>query len=151
MELMRRLSNISISGKSVAAMLALALLFFSCRKNDGPSRTANLESFLAKQEAGLFGYGGFLFKYTPEDCQISINVKRNMIRLQNDSQTNWMHVHLANYPSYKGETIELELRYMAGGDEIVSLTAMEVAKAENDRFWLWDAENNMGIILPHCW
>ena len=131
--------------------IVLLLVFISCRKDEDSSGVANLDEFISKQEAGLFGYGGFLFKYTPLECQISINIKRQQIRLQNDSQTNWLHVHFSRFPKMEGESIELELRYRAGGDEIVNHTAMETVRAEKGKYWLWDSENNMGIIVPHCW
>lgn len=140
-----------MSNKAVLATLAIAMLLFSCRKGENPSGIANFDDFIARGESGLFGYGGFLFKYTPQDCQISINVMRKQIRLQNDLQTNWVHIHLTKFPSVKGEKIELEMRYKAGGDEIVTFTTMETVKVEEKRYWLWDYGNNMGIILPYCW
>ena len=140
-----------MSGKAVAISILVSLALLGCNKNREPEGIANVNDFMAKKEAGMFGYGGFLFKYNPQDCQISVNVKRHQVRLQNDSQTNWLQVHLTKFPSSKGETIELELRYMSGGDEIVNRTAMETVKTAEGKFWLWDHQNNMGIILPQCW
>lgn len=148
---MKRLQRQSISGKTFTLAILASLVLLCCKKNEEPEGIANVNEFLAKKEAGIFGYGGFLFKYNPQDCQISVNVKRHQVRLQNDNQTNWLQVHLTKFPSSKGETIELELRYMSGGDEIVNRTAMETVKTDDGKFWLWDQKNNMGIILPQCW
>ena len=148
---MKRLQKQSMSGRTVFLAILASLVLLGCNRNREPEGIANMDDFMAKKEAGLFGYGGFLFKYNPQDCQISVNVKRHQVRLQNDSQTNWLQVHLTKFPSSKGETIELELRYMSGGDEIVNRTAMETVKTAEGKFWLWDHQNNMGIILPQCW
>lgn len=133
------------------ALLAFAILASSCRKESGDQGVMDLDSFMDKQEIGLFGYGGFLFKYTPQECQIAVNIKREQIRIQNDTQTGWINMYLAKFPSETGEEIEIELRYMSGGDEIVQSTVMETVKASGNKFWLWNRSNNMGIVIPHCW
>ena len=148
---MKRLPKISISGKWLAISIMLALLLFSCRKGEESAGIANLDDFISRQDAGLFGDGGFLFKYTPQECQISTNIKRHQIRLQNDPQTSWLHIGFAQFPRSEGEKIGVELKYRVGGDEIVNVTVVETVKVRGEKYWLWDSKNNLGVILPHCW
>lgn len=148
---MKKLQKISAYHKVVLVALASLLLIVSCKKGEESPKVPDMDDFISKQEAGLFGYGGFLLKYTPQECQIAVNVKRRQVRIQNDNQTNWINVHFSKFPFQTNEEIELELRYMSGGDEIVHTTVMETVKASDNKFWLWDQTKNMGIIVPLCW
>lgn len=148
---MRRLQKLSVFFNIAVITLAVATLFVSCGEDNEGNDFVDLDGFLTKQDIGLFGYGGFLFKYTPHECQISVNVRRKQIRIQNDSQTAWTNIVFKKFPSDVKDQIELELRYMSGGDEIVQTTVMETVKVSGDKFWLWNRTNNSGIIIPQCW
>lgn len=152
MEVMKLLQKQLLSGRSLILVALLGCIFASsCRKDEDGDTLFNLKDFMSKQEPGLCGYGGFLFKYTPKECQISVNTGRKQIRMQNDNQTNWLHMQFSRFPSENMEDIEMEFRYMSGGDEIVHSTIMKSVKAESDKIWLWDEEQNLGIVLPICW
>lgn len=148
---MKALQRYFLSNRIIAVFIFLAVALSSCRKSEENANISSVESFLLKEETGLFGYGGFLFKYTEQECQLSINAKRKEIRLQNDNQTNWLHIQLAKFPSQVQEEIGVEFIYMSGGDEITHSAAMKILKRTERLYWMWDGKQNLGIILPHCW
>lgn len=134
---------------SIAVILA-ALLLLGCDP-ERPQKSASLEDFLQKKEAGLVGYGKYMFRYSHEDCQICVNKRRKHVRLQNDKQSYYVHVELSNFPNTIKEKLEVTLSYSLGGDQVNSIYNMEVMESKSDKIWLWDNKKHTGIILPVCW
>lgn len=137
----------------INVLLAAVLLFsaVSCRDDNRHGKSAGVKDFVQKQDAGLFGYGGFLFRYSEENCQISFNRQRRQIRLQDDVQSGYLNVAFEEFPASGANETTLEMRYKAGGDEIVYSGRMEIVQVSADKIWLWDGKDNMGVILPVCW
>ena len=132
---------------SVLLFLALVLLAVSCSK-DSPGKPVELEDFVQKKECGLVGYGGYLFKYSDEKCQLGINRKRRYVRMQNDDQTDYVHVVLLKFPSTSDVQVGVDLKYRLGEDEISNTMQMECVHFSGNNVWLWNNVKKMGIILP---
>lgn len=135
---------------SSIAVIVVALLLLGCDR-DRPWKSANLEDFLQKKEAGLFGYGGYMFRYSQEDCQLSVNKRRKHVRMQNDKQSHYVHVEMESFPNTLKEKLEVKLSYNLGGDQVSSCYNMEVMESKAGKIWLWDNKKHTGIILPVCW
>lgn len=147
----RKYTRKYLSANLLLAVVLFLLCFISCKDDNGRGNSPTERDFLEKQDTGLFGYGGFLFKYSPENCQISFNRKRRQLRLQNDSQSGYLNVIFGKFPS-DGETeTEVEIRYKSGGDEIVHSEIMEILENNGNKIWLWDRKNKLGVILPVLW
>lgn len=137
----------------VKVLLAVfvVVLAVSCRDDNRRGKSASVKDFVGKQDAGLFGYGGFLFRYSEKNCQISFNRQRRQLRLQDDGQTGYLNVVFGKFPSSGEKAVDVEMRYKAGGDEIIYADRMEIVQVSDDKIWLWDSKDNMGVILPICW
>lgn len=132
-------------------LLVIASLFMlSCNKSN-KENTDQLEQFLQRNESGLWGYGGFLFKYTSNTCQFSINVQRRQIRMQDDSQQDYINVQFASFPPAIEGEVELQLRYKVGNEENTRNCIMTAVKSQGNKIWLWDMQGNIGIIIPSSW
>ena len=129
----------------IFAAAAIALLF-SCKK-DEKRADAGLQEFIKREECGLFGHGGFLFRYDEASCQFAINPARKQVRMQSDSQDDYVNIQFSEFPSPTSMNAELLLRYRVGNEEISSRCNMEAVKYEDNKFWLWDSGNNLGIII----
>ena len=135
---------------SKVLVIAAMLLLLSCRKAENDSGS-HLEQFLKMEESGLWGYGGYLFKYSYKNCQFSINPMRKQIRMQEDGQQYYVNIQFAVFPPASEGEIELQLTYRSGNEENQRKCIMTARKSEDNRLWLWDAQNNMGIIIPSSW
>ena len=124
---------------------AALVLLFSCNK-DEKRRGAGVEEFVKRDDCGLFGHGGFLFRYDEGNCQFSINPARRQARMQNDSQEDYVNMQFSTFPSPASAGVEVVLRYKVGNEEISSRCNMETIKYEGNKFWLWDGENSLGLI-----
>lgn len=136
---------------SKVLLLVIAIfLMLSCRKSNTETQD-QLQHFLQRSEAGLWGYGGFLFKYSPQSCQFSINVMRRQVRMQEDSQQDYINIQFAVFPPAVEGYTEMKLTYKVGNEENSRNCTMAVMKNQDNKIWLWDEQNNMGIIIPHSW
>ena len=135
---------------SKAIMAAVLLMLLSCKDTEKPGGS-QLQQFLEMDGSGLWGYGGYLFKYSHQNCQFSINPARRQIRMQEDGQQYYINIQFASFPPATGGEIELQLTYKAGNEENRRSCTMTVEKTEDNKLWLWDAPNNLGIIIPDSW
>lgn len=135
------------SNSLVLLTILLALGFSGCTK-DSPKKPMVLDDFIRKQECGLVGYGGYLFKYSDAECQLSINARRRQVRMQNDDQTDYVQVVFGKMPGNGDMASDVQLRYKVGSDEISFVGRMEIVKSSNAKVWLWDEGRSLGVILP---
>ena len=131
-------------------MAAALLVLLSCRKTEDTGGS-QLQQFLEMEESGLCGYGGYLFKYSHKNCQFSINPARRQIRMQEDGQQYYVNIQFAVFPPASEGEIELQLTYRSGNEENLRKCIMTAQKNEENKLWLWDAQNNMGVIIPYEW
>lgn len=127
------------------AAVAMAFLI-SCHK-DEKRDGAGLQEFVKRTECGLWGHGGFLFRYDEENCQFSINPARKQARMQSDNQEDYVNVTFSSFPTPALMKVEAALRYKVGNEEITSKCLLETVKIEDNKFWLWDSGSNLGIII----
>ena len=135
---------------SKAIVAAALLVLLSCRKTEDTGGS-QLQQFLEMEESGLWGYGGYLFKYSHKNCQFSINPVRRQIRMQEDGQQYYVNIQFAVFPPASEGEIELQLTYRSGNEENLRKCIMTAQKNEENKLWLWDAQNNMGVIIPYEW
>lgn len=143
---MKRFIREYLSGRFLVPVLVAAILA-GCGK-DSPKRPLVLDDFIRKEECGLVGYGGYLFKYSQEDCQLSINARRKQVRMQNDDQTDYVQVVFSRMPGKGDFSSDVHLWYKLGADEITSVGKMDIVRFSDSKVWLWDNGRNIGVILP---
>ena len=129
----------------IIAAFAMAFLI-SCHK-DEKRDGAGLQEFVKRTECGLWGHGGFLFRYDEANCQFSINTFRRQIRMQSDNQDDYVNILFSALPTPAMTKVEAELRYRVGNEEISNISNMETVKIDGNKLWLWDNSNCLGIII----
>ena len=135
---------------SKAIVVIALLMLLSCRKTE-ETGGSQLQQFMEMKESGLWGYGGYLFKYSQRNCQFSINPMRRQIRMQEDGQLYYVNIQFAAFPPASEGEIELQLTYRLGNEENSRKCIMTAQKCEEYRLWLWDAQNDLGVIIPYEW
>lgn len=148
MDLKRVYIKILQSGRWLLLLFIASLMIISCRSKGDEPPVLNLDDFLAKNECGLYGYGGYLLRYNEEKFQISINEKRRQIRVQSDDQKAYFNVVFAMMPSSIDEVVSIDFSYKGGGDELSYKMEMVLYKATSQNMWLWNQDEKLGIILP---
>lgn len=149
MVLKKKFTKILISGNLALIAAVLCIAIVSCRKdNGGKGDIMELEDFVEKRECGLVGYGGYLFKYSEKNCQISVNLRRKYLRMQNDMQTDYVHAEFDAMPYETGKNVMVGMRYKVSTDEIVNSVPMTAVRVSADKVWLWNEENRIGLIIP---
>lgn len=134
-------------------MVLFVLLFAvcGCSKKEVPDSRIEYDDFINRQETGFVGYGGFLFKYDGGKCQMSVNIKRKQLRMQNDTQTDYVHITFNSFPDALLKSVSVVLRYKVGSDEITVPAEMEIAKLEDGKVWLWNNAKGLGLVVPVLW
>ena len=134
----------------ILAILIAASTLCCCSKSEH-GVISGIEEFMERSDSGLYGHGGFLFRYDQENCQLSINLKRKQIRMQSDDQTDYINMHFLQFPSPSLESVDIVLTYKVGNEEITSNCNMEIVKYSTNKIWLWDTKGHHGIIIPAKW
>ena len=148
---MSTFTKILRSGKLFLLLSVFLFAVYGCSKKEVQDDYMEYEEFISRQETGFVGYGGFLFKYTDSQCQLSVNVKRKQLRMQNDSQTDYVHMTFSSFPVEPLKSVGVALRYKVGSDEISVPLQMEVVKRSEGKVWLWNSARGMGLIVPALW
>ena len=148
MVLMRAFTKILRSGKLLAVAFAVGFVFWGCNSKDEPVGPIGFDDFITRNEIGFVGYGGFLFKYSNSDCQLSINAARRQMRMQNDAQSYYVHMSFSAYPVSNLQSVDVVLTCKLGNEEIKVPSHMDVANVSADKVWLWDSIREIGLIIP---
>ncbi len=137
------------SGKLFLLLFVLCAALVSCRKTPaGNGGSVDKKEFVKKSSYGLVGYGGYLFKFSDNECQISINKRRKIMRMQNDLQTDYVHMVFAANPTGVEKTVQVEIRYRVGADENICSAVMDNVKVTEKKMWLWDGDRGLGLVIP---
>lgn len=148
----RFIKILRFQGKILLFAAVLLCMCPGCRRgNDMPDAHEQLEDFIGRRSVGLFAFGGFLFKYSDQECQMAVNLKRKQMRLQNDNQMDYVHIKFLKFPDASSVAQSVEVWYKVGKDEIHSVSKMETVKMGDGKIWLWDMEKKAGLILPVWW
>ncbi len=150
MTVQKRKYTRGLSLSKVLAFLLMASILYCCRKEEITGITG-INEFLERSDSGLYGHGGFLFKYDKTNCQLSINLMRKQIRMQSDDQTDYINMQFLTLPTTSTESVDVTLIYKVGNEEISNNCNMDIIKYQSDKLWLWDMENHLGIIIPAKW
>lgn len=138
-------------GKLFMVLFVLLFAVCGCGKKEVHDEHIEYDDFINRQEIGFVGYGGFLFKYTSGECQMSVNIKRKQLRMQNDTQTDYVHIAFNSFPDASLKSVGVVLRYKVGSDEITVPVEMEIAKREDGKVWLWNNTKGLGLVVPVLW
>ena len=125
----------------------LLLASVSCREE---IKIDSLEKmvFMSQDTIGLYNMGLRTFLFDPQLHQQSYNLSRRQYRLQTDEQDSCLNVIFEQYPEDKGDIITTSLDYRDTRTVINNTAGYECSKIRDNKIWLWNKEELIGIIIP---
>ena len=121
-------------------VMAFVLLLVSCNMRL-EEKELDADTFVKFKEYGLVKGRKYLFKYNGATCQMVNNKGRRLLRMQNDTQSEFVNVVFGQ------ESVELAYKLEKSGEIITLSMEMVVLKSEDMKVWLWSKEMNMGLIV----
>ena len=128
--------------------IIFVIFFFSCNPPEIKIDSKEKEKFLFSTEVGFYLGGKGEILYDKETHQISTNRKRKQIRIQNDTQTEFVDINMQNRPHSLGVHTIIDFHILNNG-EISSFSQLyECSKINSEYYWLWNSETKTGFIIP---
>ena len=121
-------------------VMAFVLLLVSCNMKP-EEKELDADTFVKFKDYGLVMGHKYLFKYNESTCQMVNNKGRRLLRMQNDTQSEFVNVVFGQ------ESVELAYKLEKSGEIITLSMEMVVLKSEDMKVWLWSKEMNMGLIV----
>ena len=121
-------------------VMAFVLLLVSCNMKL-EEKELDADTFVKFKDYGLVMGHKYLFKYNESTCQMVNNKGRRLLRMQNDTQSEFVNVVFGQ------ESVELAYKLEKSGEIITLSMEMVVLKSEDMKVWLWSKEMNMGLIV----
>lgn len=143
--------------KQVLLAISVILIFTQCDglKADGTEgggteeEETALEKFLSYDQLGSYSSSGSIFLYSEENHQIGISTSPTyQFRIQTDSQSTYLFIEIDEVPSTLNDVVEVSVQ-SSGISSLssVSTLSMTVSKSASDQIWLWDATEEIGLII----
>jgi hypothetical protein len=131
----------------IIASLLIICFLTSCRK-EIVIDSVEKRLFLQESSVGCYKSARDYLIYNPSIHQISVNAKRNTVRLQTDDQKVFFNIQLENFPKSIG--VNIPAKVYQGVDGVISeyTYLFECSKIEHGQIWLWNKEGKIGVIVP---
>ncbi len=122
---------------------------FSCDRNENPENKISVEYFAGQVNIGVYLDGNNIFAYNESEYQIALNRMRKVLRLQTDGQEHYVNMLFSVFPlPGEGMRVNIDMNYKTLKDQrIISLVPV-IIKKRDGKYWLWDEDMKIGIILP---
>lgn len=141
-------SGMKTNNTITAAAIALLMISIqSCRENVIQIDSLEKKTFLQESLEGVYRNGSPLFQFKETSHQKAVNPARLQYRIQTDEQDTCMNIILDALPKSAGVHITTSIDYRSPGELISNMSHFECSRIQNDRLWLWSADNLTGIIL----
>lgn len=107
------------------------------------------EVLLVHTDVSLSHKGKNQYTFNPALGQMSLNADKTVYRYLSDDLKSWMEVNCQSKPGGVGEKVIADVRWKSrtsDGDE-KDLT-FEIKQTDGSgMIWLWDSENNIGLVI----
>ena len=107
------------------------------------------EVLLVHTDVSLSHKGRNQYTFDPTQGQMSLNAEKTIYRYLSDDLSNWMEVVCQSKPGGVGEKViaDVKWKYRNSNGEETNLT-FEIKQTDgNGMVWLWDSENNIGLVI----
>lgn len=116
-------------------------------KEDETTSVSGRDSFLENTEYGLYVGNTRPMMYQKYEHQISTNADRTTFRLQTDNLSKVVACTFSKDPA-QSEALEVTLRTVGIPKVKNGTFRFTTVKVENGKCWLWNKEQQTGIIVP---
>ena len=107
------------------------------------------EVLLIHTDISLSQKGKELYTFNSAKGQMSLNAEKTLYRYLSDDLSSWMEVICQSRPGGVGEKVIADVKWKSrtsNGEE--KNLAFEVKQTDGSgMIWLWDEENNIGLII----
>ncbi len=132
--------------KVIYVFIVCLLTLVSCAGEATPAdEDFGKKKITGYSDPGFYSLDGVNAFTAQSQYQVSVNNKRLTYRLQNQDQSQYIHVQFAGNPSAVGQKIKAAFSFQ-GVSFLKSEMEMEVVRVDGEKVWL--SGDNMGIIIP---
>ncbi len=137
-------------GYWTALLVVLILLasLSSCERIKIVIDSEQKRAFLASEKEGYYRNDAAVLLFDEDLHQKSFNKKRKQFRLQSDDQNEFMNIEMEALPKSEGVHILTKFHYKTKGSGLSITLLLECSKLSDEKIWLWDKENKIGLIVP---
>lgn len=122
-------------------MVVIAACVCSCRNDIFPE-------FVSNPDVHIEMNGNTILRYDEVTCQMGFNRDRRQFRMSTDSMSDYFSITMNMIPVIEGETIKGDLVWTTDRDVVTRKNiALEVVKTEDDKFWLWNEQERIALVI----
>lgn len=122
-------------------VLAAVLCLCSCHDDIFPA-------FVADDSIHLEVDGVLQLRYDETYCQLGFSRERRQFRMCTDSMSDYFAVQMSALPNSEGDLLQADLTWTTKRDVITRKNiALEVVKTEGDKFWLWNEQGRIALVI----
>lgn len=126
---------------TIAAFLAALMSIAACRDNIFPE-------FVSDSNVHLEMNGVTMLQYDEATCQMGFNRERRQFRMCTDSMSDYFSITMNMIPTAQDEKIKGDLVWTTSRDVMSRKNiVLEVVKTEDDKFWLWNEQERIALVI----
>ena len=125
-------------------ILSGILAFSGCSRGLEPD-----SSFMAGSDITLKVKGSVIYTYDPLTWQLGYNATTREFRASDDAMKQYFFVTCSAVPASVGQKLDATVTWSSGSATQSIQGKFEVAKAQNDTYWLWcgDKKTQTGVTV----
>lgn len=128
--------------KVKAILATVALICFCACSND------IFPKFVADESIHLEVDGELQLRYDETYCQLGFSRDRRQFRMCTDSMSDYFAVRMDRIPVSEGDILNADLTWTTSRDVMTRKNiALEVVKTEGDKFWLWNEQGRIALVI----
>ncbi|MBD3588608.1 MULTISPECIES: hypothetical protein [unclassified Bacteroides] len=131
--------------KVIYVLLVCLLTLASCAETEFAEKGIGKKDITGYNDTGFYSLDGVCSFTVDNQNQTAVNSKRLTYRLQNQDQSQYIHVQFAEKPATVGQTVKATFS-CRGISFLKDEMQMEVVRTDEGKIWL--SGDNAGIIIP---
>lgn len=131
--------------KAIYVLLVCLLSLVSCAETDYTGKGIDKKDITGCHDVGFYSLDGVCSFAVQKENQVAVNPKRLTYRLQNQDQSQYIHVQFAKEPAVVGQKVKAVFSFR-GVSFLKETMEIEVVRLEEGKMWL--AGDNVGIVIP---
>ncbi|MDR0692822.1 MAG: hypothetical protein LBF69_07295 [Prevotellaceae bacterium] len=131
--------------KLIYVLLIGLLTLASCAEAEYAENGIDKKDITGYNDAGFYSLDGVCIFTAQSRNQVAVNSERLTYRLQNQDQSQYVHVKFAEKPAAAGQKVKAEFSFQ-GVSFLKEEMEMEVFRVNEGKVWL--SGDNAGIVIP---
>ncbi|MDR3119674.1 MAG: hypothetical protein LBU44_09745 [Mediterranea sp.] len=131
--------------KVIYVLLICLLTLASCAEEEYAEKGIDKKDITGYNEAGFYSLDGVCVFTVQSRNQVAVNSKRLTYRLQNQDQSQYIHVKFAEKPATAGQKVKAEFSFH-GVSFLKDEMELEVFRVNEGKIWL--SGDNAGMVIP---